>query len=140
MVLGCQINHLEVGLAPMSPGWDLESVPSGDFETVCAAGYAMEVLLGRRQDAAWDQCTGDRQLLTALDARRTGVEMDRDTSTARFRAAAEMSRAILAHGTVRTTIDLLAEALSDAYDSGEGHLSGDVVRDISAPILGDFRV
>jgi hypothetical protein len=136
MTLGCRVEHVEIGMVPEDVGWCLDTAPSGDFETVCAAGFAMELILGRRHDAAWDHCKDDRALMANLCVDRTGVAMDAPASVERFMEGAAHCRAILAHPAVRTAIDDLSESLADAYLAGEERVEGDALGHVSDALVG----
>ncbi len=119
MVLGCRIDGIETSTGPDAILWSLDAVPTGDLATVCAAGYAMELLLGRRAELAEGHCRDDRSLMARLMADRTGFTPDSASVGAAFLEGAEQCRAILAHAAVRSAIDRLADAIAEAHLSGE---------------------
>ena len=140
VTLGCRVDYLEIGMVPEELGWCVDGTPSGDLETVCAAGFAMELELGRRHDSAWDHCKPDRILLTSSYDDRTGMAMDVAAGVERFMEGATLCRSILAHSAVRAVIDKLAEALGDAYLAGDERLErADVVAITDALTKSDVR-
>lgn len=135
-MLGCSVDHLEIGFQPENIGWNPDSAPSGDFETLCAAGFAMEMILGRRHDAAWDPSKDDRATLKRIVLERTGATMDQAELAKRFMEGADHCRSILSHTGVRAVIDVLAESLGDAYLANEEGLKGADVRLMIGPLIG----
>lgn len=135
-MLGCNVDHVEIGVQPEDVGWNPDAAPSGDFETLCAAGYAMELILGRRPDVAWDSCRSDRAILKRIAIERTGHEMDQAEVTARFLEGVEHCRSILSHTGVRAVTDTLAESLGDAFLGKGDRLSSTEVRLLITPLIG----
>ncbi|MGV3615373.1 MAG: hypothetical protein ACO1SV_08570 [Fimbriimonas sp.] len=135
-MLGCGVDRLDIGMQPEEVGWNPDAAPSGDFETVCAAGYAMELLLGRRPEVAWRHCQDDLAILTRISADRTGTPVDPEEASARFIQGGEQGRAILGHPSVRAAIDRLAESLGDAYLAHVEGLTDDDVRATLGPLHG----
>lgn len=135
MMLGCRVDHVEIGITPEEPGWCLDTTPQGDIDTVCAAGYAMEILLGRRHDLAWTNCRSDLAAIATIHRERGELALDSDGAKKRFMNGAELSQAILTHPYVRAKIDALAEALSDLHLEGEGRMDGATVFAVSDSVV-----
>lgn len=131
MMLGYRVDNVDIGVNPDEFGVCLESANADDIDTVCAAGYAMEVLLNRRADTAWDQSKTDRLRMKSLHGDHTGIVLDLAATKERFMAGAELCRAILNHTGARQAIDLLAEALSEAYLAGEGRLEAAAIQEVT---------
>ena len=137
-MLGCRVDHLEIGFQPESIGWNPECAPTGDFETICAAGFAMELILGRRHDVVWDPARDDRATLRAITLDRTGGEMSPEETARRFTEGSEHCRSILNHSNVRIAVDQVAEALGDAYLANEEGLKGADVHQMIGTLV-DFE-
>jgi hypothetical protein len=131
ILLGCRVEFIDVEGTPGDLGWNVDAAAISDIETVCAAGFEMERLLGRLEDIAWRRSQDDRDLMSALCADRTGSAMTEAAIKEHFLQGAAASRGILDHTTARQAIDLLAEALSDAHDAGEKRLSAERILTIT---------
>lgn len=117
MTLGCRVEYVDVAM-PFGPsGCSLHNSATQDLETIFAAGFEMERVLGRMHDQAWLRCQKDRELMSESYSDRTGITIDEKTVTELFMRGAASSRAILEHATTRKAIDSLAEILSDMYGS-----------------------
>jgi len=131
LTLGCRVDHVVAGTGPQENAWSLEAAPIEDAASVCAAGFEMEILLGRLHEHAWTRSQQDRALLGELHSDRTGDVLDEARLEERFMQGAASSRAILEHQTSRKAIDLLADALSDVYGSKERKMTGVDIRTIT---------
>jgi hypothetical protein len=136
LTLGCRVDFVEFGEGKSEAGWCLNQSSVGDVETICAAGYAMEQLMGRLPEQAWSRSQDDRALMASLHADLTGLALDGPATAERFLEGAEWSRAILNHQTARRAIDALASALSAVYGTGERRMSGADILEITSPIMG----
>jgi hypothetical protein len=96
----------------------------------------MELLLGRRHDAAWDNGKSDRAALVNHDRDRDGIVLDREAAIQRFKEGAALCESLLAHPGLRAKIDTLAESLSDAYGANEGRLSDEAMQAVKNSITG----
>lgn len=137
-MLGCRVDYLEIGLQPENVGWNPECAPTGDFETICAAGFAMELILGRRHDVVWEPARDDRATLRAIALDRTGGEMSPEETQRRFLQGVDHCRSILNHSSVRIVVDQVAESLGDAYLANEEGLKGADVHQMIGTLI-DFE-
>ncbi len=131
LMLGCRVDSIIAGTGPQENSWSLEAAPFEDAQAVCAAGFEMEMLLGRLHEHAWTRSQQDRALMSELHTDRTGDTLDEVHLDELFMQSAESSRAILEHQTARKAIDLLADALSDVYGSKERKMTGIDIRTVT---------
>ena len=130
ITLGCGVDYVDIAADGAEFGWNLDDAPTGDVETICAAGFAMERILGRLHEHAWARSQADRALQASIVSGRTGVALDDAALIERFMEGADSSTGILNHQATRNAIDVLAEALSEEYDAGGTRLNGDKVTEI----------
>jgi len=131
LMLGCRVDSIIVGTGPQDNGWNLEAAPFEDVEAICAAGFEMEILLGRMHEHAWTRSQPDRTYLGELHKDRTGDPLDLKWIDDQFVRGAASSRAILEHQGARKAIDLLADALNDVYGSKERKMTGVDIRTVT---------
>jgi hypothetical protein len=133
ITVGCPVEYsdLEGGI-----GWCLEGAGLDDLQTVCAAGYAMERLLGRSEEQAWNATRADRTLMTVLSADLTGTQMPESVAKDRFLQAAAECEAILRHPSTARAVEALAEKLEVRYRAGDERMPGREVMEIVNPFLG----
>jgi len=124
VTLGQAIDHITITEDNGEIGWQLESASVSDLGTICAAGFAMEKLLGRLHDQAWKRSSDDRKTLATLAADQTGITLGAEALESQFLAGATSSESILSHTTARKAIDRLANLLADLYSNGGGTMSG----------------
>jgi hypothetical protein len=131
LMLGCRVDELTVAGSPQDFVWNLDAVPFEDVQAICAAGFEMEIVLGRLQEHAWTRSQLDRVLMAEVYTGRTGNVALQTLTDEQFNQGAVSSRAILDHQTARKAIDLLADALNDVYGSKERKITGVDIRTIT---------
>lgn len=129
LTLGCEIDEIQIGRPPDVLTWNLSQTNMGDAEAICAAGYAREVEMGRREDKAWELAHNDRSLLAFLHAERTGMQLEAEAVGERFRAGAANCVPILSHPTARVAIEDLAAAIGDRYEEGAERMSAAAIQE-----------
>lgn len=136
IVLGCGFDYVEIGTPLNLVGLDLEAASLADTETICAAGFEMEIILGRMHDTAWGRASDDRVLLGSIHADRTGDKLTSAELDERFTSGAASSRAVLQHKGTRSAIDQLSELLTDAHQSGERRVAAQDLKGVTGLLTG----
>lgn len=131
LTLGCPVDSVvpAANFEDLSICFDVASME--DIESVAAAGFEMERILGRLEEQAWARSESDRVGMARQYADHTGITLDAKAIDERFLRGAAASRAIIEHVQTRNAINDLAEALSDAYDMGKSLLSREEIHNLA---------
>lgn len=135
MMLGCEVGSIQVGRPPDPAEWRFADAQEGDVETICAAGYAIEIAMGRIAEKAWGHAQNDLLLLRFLHAERTGLDLPHDQVEERFRAGAVHSQALLNHPVGRAAVDRLCGTIADRYLSGETSIGAQELRGLATQLM-----
>lgn len=129
LTLGCPVDSVVPGSGFEDLKICFDAVSMEDLEIIAAAGFEMERLLGRLEEQAWARAESDRVGMAGYYSDHTGLTLDADAIKERFVRGAAASHVILEHVQTRRSINSLAEAISEAYVSGESQLSREQIRD-----------
>ena len=136
VMLGFPVERISVTGSATEENWGILEAGIEDIAAVCAAGFAMDRILGLNSEAAWEGCRNDRDLLSAIYADRTGMALADAELTDLFHRGVSSSESILRHQNVQRGIEAMAASLVILFDAGESCMQEEDIRRIVAPLIG----
>lgn len=134
-VLGRTAARISPVASLVEEDWGIAGARIEEVAAVCAAGFAVERLLGRTTDEAWSRCKDDRSLLATIVADRSGIALEDVDLTDLFYQGVETAEAILRTPSAAKATDTIASMLLNVYDAGQSELGGEDVGKIVIAIL-----